>query len=157
MSNFTRFKTSKFAVLDLESNRGIVSPQIQSIQIQPSPPIQNAIGASSDNSTNEIENLILTTLAQQGKCSAVSVQNNYFYTGVISDSWDFAIQYNLDHQNVVGTMKSLETDYYVSQEPKSDTLWILTTEGQDIALNGSPEYQVLPFSLKKPADDSLTR
>ena len=60
----------------------------------------------------------------------------------IEDTWDFAQTKNIDHQSIVGVLKSLLVDNYVSDEPLSNTFWILTEEGSAFANNGTPEFQV---------------
>ena len=75
----------------------------------------------------DIEQLILSAVAKNDS---------------INDTWDFALQHNLDHQQVIGTMKSLLTDFYVIEEPLSTSYWSLTTEGEQIASNGSVEFKL---------------
>jgi phenylalanyl-tRNA synthetase alpha chain len=74
-----------------------------------------------------IEQLLLTTVQSRGE---------------IADSWEFAATNGLDHQAVVGAMKSLLTDNYVFEEVLSTTLWSLTEEGSEVMVLGSPEFQV---------------
>jgi PheRS DNA binding domain 3/PheRS DNA binding domain 1 len=62
--------------------------------------------------------------------------------GIIGDSWEFAAGLNVDHQVIVGVVKSLLVDQYVADEPLTTTFWTLTDEGQEIADKGSPEFQV---------------
>lgn len=60
----------------------------------------------------------------------------------ISNTWDLAIQLNIDHQVIVGVVKSLLPDKYVTEESLSTTYWMLTTEGEQVVKYGSPENQV---------------
>ena len=60
----------------------------------------------------------------------------------IADTWDFSFELQIDHQVLVGAMKSLMVDNYVTSEPLSTTYWSLTDEGRQICLEGSPEYLV---------------
>ena len=78
-----------------------------------------------------LESLVLSTLQQ----------------GDISDTFTFAESHNIDHQAVIGAVKSLLVDGYVAEEPLSSSYWTLTAEGEQIAKFGSPEYQALHFSL----------
>lgn len=64
-------------------------------------------------------------------------------TGEIADTYKFALDQNLDHQSVIGALKSLLPDRYVLDEPLSVTYWALTSEGEDVVKNGSPEIQTL--------------
>ena len=52
------------------------------------------------------------------------------------------MKYNFNHQAVVGSMKSLLADLYVSEEVLSVTYYTLTPEAQGIVRDGSPEYLV---------------
>ena len=63
--------------------------------------------------------------------------------GLIADTWDLAIKLNIDHQILVGVVKSLLVDRYVVEEPLSTTYWTLTAEGEQVVAQGSPEIQVL--------------
>lgn len=73
---------------------------------------------------------------QQLVLDALAVNNT------IEDSYQFASTHNLDHQAVVGALKSLLVDRYAIDTPLQITLWALTAEGSDVAKNGSPEVQV---------------
>jgi phenylalanyl-tRNA synthetase alpha chain len=48
----------------------------------------------------------------------------------------------VDHQGVVGALKSLGTDNFVALEQVSRQVTRLTEEGTDVARNGSPEYRL---------------
>jgi phenylalanyl-tRNA synthetase alpha chain len=61
----------------------------------------------------------------------------------INDTYDFSIEQNLDHQGLIGTLKSLLADNYLLDAPLSTSFWTLTSEGEDVVKNGSPEIQVL--------------
>lgn len=63
--------------------------------------------------------------------------------GLIADTWELATQLNVDHQILVGVVKSLLVDKYITEEPLSTTYWALTAEGEQVAQKGSPEIQVL--------------
>lgn len=84
------------------------------------------------NSINlvDVESLILKTLANDN---------------IINDTWYFAEKNLIDHQVIVGTLKSLLVDKYVKDEVINTTLWVLTEEGQGIIQSGSPEFQVISF------------
>lgn len=77
--------------------------------------------------TVDIEQTILSTLATQP---------------IIENSWAFAEANGIDHQSLVGAVKSLLVDHYVVEEPLSTTYWELTTEGRNVMTNGSPEMLV---------------
>ena len=75
----------------------------------------------------DLEGLVLSTLAADG---------------VIADTIEFANDNSIDHQELVGTVKSLLVDAYVHDEQISKTIWSLTAEGEQVVAKGSPEYQV---------------
>ena len=62
--------------------------------------------------------------------------------GCIVDTWDFSVQHEIDHQVLIGVLKSLHGDSYILDEPLTTTFWTLTEEGEEIRSKGSPEYQV---------------
>jgi phenylalanyl-tRNA synthetase alpha chain len=82
---------------------------------------------ASSLSGGELEQLILSILDSNSE---------------ISDTWAFAESQKLEHQTVVGAIKSLLVDSYVVDEPISSTFWELTAEGTEIATKGSAEFQV---------------
>jgi hypothetical protein len=133
-------RTTKFAVLEFKSNIAALEVRTQAAVAPPATEAPLAKpSATAKLSTAQtqmektvienlnVESLILTTLAREN---------------VIPDTWDLALQYSLDHQVVVGHMKSLLVDLYIKEEAKSTTLWIMTEEGESILKCGSPEYQV---------------
>lgn len=87
-------------------------------------PAENNVGGQ----VTDLEHLILQRLAE---------------TEVIEDTWEYSNFLNVDHQQLVGVIKSLLVDQYVVDEPLSSTYWALTDEGKDVVMNGSPEIQVL--------------
>jgi predicted transcriptional regulator len=60
---------------------------------------------------------------------------------VINDTWDFAEELNIDHQIIIGALKSLSVDSYICDEPISTTYWTLTKEGEQVLNEGSPEFR----------------
>ena len=75
----------------------------------------------------DLEQLILSTLASGND---------------IADSWIFAESNNVDHQNLIGALKSLLVDAYAADVPITSSFWVLTDEGSEIVTKGSPEFQV---------------
>lgn len=67
---------------------------------------------------------------------------NTIENGEIADTFVFAKENNVDHQEVVGVVKSLLVDAYVIDEPVTNSFWVVTDEGNEMAEKGSPEYQV---------------
>jgi phenylalanyl-tRNA synthetase alpha chain len=63
-------------------------------------------------------------------------------SGPIGDTWEYAARLGLDHQAVVGTLKSLEAEKYVSCSPIVTEFWQLTEEAESYMVKGSPEAQV---------------
>ena len=62
--------------------------------------------------------------------------------GVSLDSWTWAEQRRLDHQAVVGAIKSLEAEQYVTAAAVSLDFWQLTPEAAGYLEKGSPEAQL---------------
>ena len=58
------------------------------------------------------------------------------------DTYAQAKALNVDHQALVGAVKSLWADGYVTMDQKSCSWLNATKEGCDISKNGSPEYKV---------------
>ena len=62
---------------------------------------------------------------------------------VIEDTFPWAGSSGLDHTAVVGAIKSLLADQYVSVDNLEESFFTLTDEGQSILSNGSQEFLVL--------------
>ena len=77
--------------------------------------------------TDNIEQLILSTLAKEN---------------VIENSWNFSITTGIEHQSIIGAVKSLLVDNYVIDEQLSTSYWELLEEGKTVLKNGSPEVVV---------------
>ena len=60
----------------------------------------------------------------------------------IEDTWEFASSIGLDHQIIVGVVKSLLPDEYLQETPLTKSFWVATEEGEVIASEGSPEFRV---------------
>lgn len=57
-------------------------------------------------------------------------------------SLDLAKEFKQDHQEIVGVLKSLEMGQYIETEKKEEESWVLTTEGQLNADQGTLEYRI---------------
>jgi phenylalanyl-tRNA synthetase alpha chain len=79
-------------------------------------------------SVSEIEQAILGAISKDGE---------------IPDTWHFAAEHCIDHNSLVGVLKSLLADNYICDEVITSTFWTLTTEGQSVKVSGSPEIQVM--------------
>eukprot|EP01031_Cornospumella_fuschlensis_P040749 gene40749-49695_t len=62
---------------------------------------------------------------------------------IIEDTYQLAESLRVDHQELVGVVKSLLVDRYVLDEPLTSSFWLLTAEGREILVEGSPELLVL--------------
>ena len=60
----------------------------------------------------------------------------------ISDSYVFAQRFALDHQQLIGILKSLHAAYLIAIQLHSRGKWTLTEEGEEVRSRGSPESQV---------------
>lgn len=63
--------------------------------------------------------------------------------GEIENSYIFASSIQVDHQAVVGVVKSLETDLIIKTEQLSEQFWELTEEALSVVENGSPGAPIL--------------
>jgi phenylalanyl-tRNA synthetase alpha chain len=61
----------------------------------------------------------------------------------IDDTWELSRELNIDHQKLVGAVKSLLVDRYLLEEPLSTSYWELTAEGLEVANQGAPEIHVM--------------
>jgi phenylalanyl-tRNA synthetase alpha chain len=61
----------------------------------------------------------------------------------IKDTFYWAEEQGIDHNVVVGAVKSLLVDAYVSSEDLSSSFFVLTKEGEGIVSDGSQEIRVL--------------
>ena len=84
-----------------------------------------------------IEQVILSALAEKGE---------------IENTWDFAISTGIEHQIIVGAVKSLLVDKYVAEQALSSSYWELTEEGKRVVSGGSQEFIV--FSAIAAAENS---
>ena len=123
-SNFGLSTTTKFKVYDKVH---LISKKSSDITTTKTKETNVTKPLLSESPSVDLEALLLSTLAANNE---------------ISDSWEFSIEAGIDHQNLVGTVKSLLVDAYVIDEPLTTTFWTLTEEGSEIALKGSPEFQV---------------
>jgi len=78
----------------------------------------------------DVESTILTALASGSDAT-------------IPDSFTFATTSNLDHNSIVGTCKSLQTDAYVTLTERSTQFYVLGKEAESIVKDGSQEIRVL--------------
>lgn len=85
------------------------------------------MSATTELSSDALEQALLSRLASEG---------------AVEDTWTFAQGLGVDHQAVVGVLKSLLVDQYVVDEPLTVSYWTLTDEGADIASTGSAEFRV---------------
>ncbi|KAH9127910.1 hypothetical protein LEN26_006016 [Aphanomyces euteiches] len=60
----------------------------------------------------------------------------------IEDTYTYALNNNLDHELVVGVVKSLLVDAFVTSSDLSTSFWVLSEEAQEFVKNGSPEFQL---------------
>ena len=88
----------------------------------------------------DLESRVLTTLAS---------------TGRIPNSQAFADDASVDHEKVVGTLKSLETAECVSMTAIKEEGIALTPDGESYLAHGSPEFQV--FSAVPAGDAGISR
>lgn len=61
----------------------------------------------------------------------------------IPDTWAYALDMSISHALVVGVVKSLLVDAFVTATDISTSFVVLSDEAQDFILNGSPEYRLV--------------
>jgi len=66
---------------------------------------------------------------------------------IISDSYEWSLLHGLDHNEVVGAMKSLMVDDYVQSSDMVSTFFVLSSEAEGIVLHGSQEMMVMSTLL----------
>lgn len=66
---------------------------------------------------------------------------------IISDSFEWSLLHGLDHNEVVGAMKSLMVDDYVQSSDIVSTFFVLSSEAEGIVLHGSQEMIVMSTLL----------
>ena len=74
---------------------------------------------------------------------------------LISDTFEFASIQKLDHNTVVGAVKSLLVEAYVTSEELTTSYYVLSSEALDILQNGSQEIRVLR-ALKEAPEGGLS-
>jgi phenylalanyl-tRNA synthetase alpha chain len=60
----------------------------------------------------------------------------------IEDTIAFAAQHKYDHDKLIGVIKSLQTDFYVTGTPASRSFYVLTEEALEVMKLGSQEARV---------------
>lgn len=76
-------------------------------------------------------------------CEEAVLQHLSTPDAVIEDTFTWAESKNLDHNAVVGSVKSLSADAYVSLTELTSSFYTLTKDANDIVTNGSQEIRVL--------------
>lgn len=62
--------------------------------------------------------------------------------GVVEDTWAWAATRAVDHQRIVGAVKSLEAEGYVTADATTTEILALTAEAEGYVARGSPEAQL---------------
>ena len=65
-------------------------------------------------------------------------------------SWALYKQLSADHTEIVGALKSLESKDYLQLHQKSEGRFILNSEGEKYAKNGTPEFAILNHLVQCP-------
>lgn len=76
-------------------------------------------------------------------------------TTTIDDTYPWSSTHNLDHNSVVGAVKSLAGDQYVTHVELSTSFYTLSKEASNIIQNGSQEFIVI-HTLIDAGDDGLS-
>jgi phenylalanyl-tRNA synthetase alpha chain len=70
---------------------------------------------------------------------------------VIDDTYPWSQSLGIDHDRVVGAVKSLLADSYVEADDVASQFWVLEDEGRQVLEHGSPEARVLDFVRSRPS------
>lgn len=74
----------------------------------------------------------------------------------IDDTFEWSLENKLDHNIVVGAIKSLLVDAYVCTRDLSTSFFVLTAQGTELLSSGSQEMQVLSTLAKDDEGKGLT-
>ena len=64
-------------------------------------------------------------------------------TATIADSYPWAASQNLNHDTVVGAIKSLSAEFYITSKELTKQYYEVSKEGLEIIATGSPEWKTL--------------
>ncbi len=70
----------------------------------------------------------------------------------IADTFEWSSEKKLDHNAVVGSVKSLSADAYVKETEIKTVFYTLSAEAQDVVANGSQEIRVLSALVEAGSD-----
>mmetsp|Transcript_4526 Transcript_4526/g.6422 ORF Transcript_4526/g.6422 Transcript_4526/m.6422 type:complete len:448 (+) Transcript_4526:307-1650(+) len=79
------------------------------------------------------------------------VLNRLAESDCIEDTYAEASALGVSHQEMVGVVKSLWTDEYVTMNASVRNWLVLTAEGEEVSINGSPEARVFEYVKNKGA------
>ncbi|RYG54016.1 hypothetical protein EON66_07740 [archaeon] len=74
--------------------------------------------------------------------------------GGVADSMDVCAGLGMEHQALVGALKSLEAEAYVAMTPINKESWQLTEEALSYVAKGSPEKQLVLWLPEEGATDA---
>eukprot|EP00941_MAST-03F_sp_MAST-3F-sp1_P001721 g1721.t1 len=75
--------------------------------------------------------------------------------GVIDNTFEFAEKKNINHLELISTLKRLAAEFYVVLANQQIQFWTLTKEGEKYATSGTPEFAV--FNALPSAPGTITR
>ncbi len=119
-------KTGKFSTFE----NPVVAHTFSDSQRKPPAPVtpeSSELPEQPESHSIDLEQVVLSCLAEKGQ---------------IADTWEFSLAAGVDHQNLIGVIKSLMVDNYVRDEALLTSFWALTDEGKEVCCKGSPEIQV---------------
>lgn len=76
-------------------------------------------------------------------------------TATIADSYPWAASQNLNHESVVGAIKSLSAEFYINSTELTKQYYEVSKEGLEIIASGSPEWKT--FVALAAAEGGLTQ
>ncbi|ETV97996.1 phenylalanine-tRNA ligase, alpha subunit [Aphanomyces invadans] len=77
-------------------------------------------------------------------------------SNTVDDTFAYASNQNLDHELVVGVVKSLLVDAFVTASDLSTSFWVLSDEAESFLAHGSPEVQLFHAIPASEGADKVT-
>ena len=103
----------------------------------------NATMTTTTTTMSDVESSILSALSSSPDAT-------------IADSYAFAAAFNLDHNSIVGSCKSLQADAYLTLSELATQFYVLSAEAESIVEHGSQEIRVLNALLAAGGEEGMS-
>ncbi|RHY19151.1 hypothetical protein DYB32_010281 [Aphanomyces invadans] len=99
----------------------------------------------------------LMSYSDQEKLAAETQLLQFLHaSNTVDDTFAYASNQNLDHELVVGVVKSLLVDAFVTASDLSTSFWVLSDEAESFLAHGSPEVQLFHAIPASEGADKVT-